>query len=488
MVIILYILQRIFNLKNNDLSVHILMAFFVILLGLSLYRRYKKKILEAADIEIAVIVVGCIMRLGYMLYTPCNVRSNDMWEFSLDGHGHAGYILGIMLEHHLPQTNDLQFYQQPLYYLMASLQSFFVNLPFVFDDMFYLVDSGKLVSFYSSCITLVYVRNIINLYGIKDKTARIIALCIPCFVPIGFITAGMISTDAITFMFMVLAFYYTHVWYKNSSWKYTIVLAVIYGLGILTKISVGVVAIYTAFVFLYKLIRTKEKGKILIKLLSFGLISFPMGLWFSLRNYLRFGQKLTYVLDQDHDSLMYTGDIPLINRFLIPNVHTLTRPFLDLAGNDYNFIVSYIKSSMFGVHSLALYNWVVYPLFYASVLIALILMVAFVYYVVMLIRKKSGKMEWSLVVMTVLFLMSMISFYYNYPFICVLDFRYYMFLLIPLSVILGKVAERKEMKVFRTITADCLAFYCLLSFTLCFTLFSVNEMINSEDLTFFLQE
>ena len=488
MIVILYLLQRILGLKNNDLSVHVLMAVFVIILGLSLYRRYKNKVLEATDLEIAIILMGCIMRLGYMLYTPCNVRSNDMWEFSLDGHGHAGYILGIMLEHHLPQTNELQFYQQPFFYLMASLQSFFMNLPFGFDDMFYLVDSGKLVSFYSSCITLFYVRNIIDMYGIKNKTSRIVALCVPCFVPIGFITAGMVSTDAITFMFMVLAFYYTNVWYKNTSWKYTIVLAVVYGLGISTKISVGVVAIYTSLVFLYKIIKTKEKGKILIKFLVFGLISIPMGLWFSIRNYIRFGQNLTYVLNQDPESLMYTGDIPLINRFLIPNISTLTRPFLDLAINDYNCMVSYIKTSMFGVHSLSLYNWVVYPLFYASVLIAFILMFALICYVVMLIRKKAGKMGWTLVVMTILFLMSMISFYYNYPFICVLDFRYYMFLLVPLCVMLGKVTEQKEMKVFKTITVSCLAAYCLLSFTLCFTLFSVNEMINSEDLAFFLRE
>ena len=487
MTIIFYTLQRIFNLRYNDLSVHILMGGLLLVLGILLYNRYRKKVLDYTDIEVAVICIGCIMRLGYMLYTPCDVRCNDMWDFSLEGHGHAGYILNIMLNHRLPDTNDLQFYQQPFYYLLSSGVSALVNLPFGYNDMYSLVDAAKLVSFCSSCITLVYYWNIINFYDIKDKYARIIALCIPCFVPIGFITAGMVSTDAITLMFMVLAFYYTNIWYKEANWTNTIILAVVYGMGVSTKISVGVIAIYTMFVFLYRIIKSKQKMKDIGKLAVFGLISLPMGLWFSLRNYLKFGQKLTYVLNQDPDSLMYTGDIPIISRFLIPNFSTLTRPFLDLDGNDYNAFVAYIKSSMFGVHYLSLYDWIVYPLFYTMIIVAIILVVAFIVYVIMLIRNKSGVKDWSLVMISVLFLISMISFYYNYPFICVLDFRYYLFLLIPLSIILGKVVESKKMKVVKKVVLGIVAIYCLLSFTFCFTLFSVYEIIDMDEVNSILE-
>lgn len=56
-----------------------------------------------------IILVGFIMRIGYMLYTPCNVRSHDLWNFTVDSGGHAGYILNI-LEGNLPQSNLLQYY------------------------------------------------------------------------------------------------------------------------------------------------------------------------------------------------------------------------------------------------------------------------------------------------------------------------------------------------------------------------------------------
>lgn len=62
-------------------------------------------------IIIAIMAAGIIMRIGYMLYTPCNIRQHDLWGFDADAGGHAAYILNLMQYHRLPLSNKLQFYQ-----------------------------------------------------------------------------------------------------------------------------------------------------------------------------------------------------------------------------------------------------------------------------------------------------------------------------------------------------------------------------------------
>ena len=77
-------------------------------------------------------------------------------------------------------------------------------------------------------------------------------------------------------------------------------MAVIYGLGVMTKVSVGVIALFTAVVFVIMLVKTvktdaKQWKMLMLRYIVFGLISLPLGLWYSVRNYRMFGQPLGYV-------------------------------------------------------------------------------------------------------------------------------------------------------------------------------------------------
>lgn len=98
---------------------------------------------------------------------------------------------------------------------------------------------------------------------------------------------------------------------KEKNWKNTLLLAVIYGLGMMTKISMATLAVFTAVVFarsFFKACKTGTWKGLLLKYAVFGAISLPLGLWYSLRNYLLFRQPLTYVLEMSRDSALYTGD------------------------------------------------------------------------------------------------------------------------------------------------------------------------------------
>ena len=45
-----------------------------------------------------IIVMGMIMRIGYMLYTGCNERQHDMGGIAQNGSGHAAYLLTLIKE------------------------------------------------------------------------------------------------------------------------------------------------------------------------------------------------------------------------------------------------------------------------------------------------------------------------------------------------------------------------------------------------------
>ena len=121
------------------------------------------------------------------------------------------------------------------------------------------------------------------------------------FCPAFYLTGGSVAPDALTAFFIVFAFYYTLLWEENHSWKNTLLLAAGYGMGMMTKISCGTIALLTAAVFIHTLWRETEKpGQLIRKYLVFAGISAPMGLWYSLRNLKKFGQSLNYVLEVPH--------------------------------------------------------------------------------------------------------------------------------------------------------------------------------------------
>ena len=68
----------------------------------------------------------------------------------------------------------------------------------------------------------------------------------------------------------------------------------------------------------------------------FGIIALPLGLLYSVRNYVMFGQSLNYVLPIGVDSWLYRGDHTIAERyFLVPLADFFKSPYVDLQV-DYN--------------------------------------------------------------------------------------------------------------------------------------------------------
>ena len=392
-------------------------------------------------IIIAIMAAGIIMRIGYMLYTPCNIRQHDLWGFDADAGGHAAYILNLMQYHRLPLSNKLQFYQQPFFYIAGSLMSLVVNSILNTSSAYELADAARTAACTASCLMLPASDALCRECGIGGR-GRVISTALVACSPVFYMTAGMLTPDSLSTLLMVLAVLYTIKWSNDCSWKNTVLLAVIYGLGVMTKVSVGVIALFTAVVFVIRLVKTvktdaKQWKMLMLRYIVFGLISLPLGLWYSVRNYRMFGQPLGYVLDIGGSrSKLYTGDRSIAARIFTFSIDNIMKgPYADVF-NDYNAPAYYLKSSLFGEYRYEVPAIIPAVLLFAALFITFIAVVAFIYQLIHLMYA------------------SVTYFYMKYPYGCSMDYRYMGLLSVMAGAALGRMCENTIEIRFRNIVMN----------------------------------
>ncbi|MGN0700966.1 MAG: glycosyltransferase family 39 protein [Oscillospiraceae bacterium] len=469
-VVLSYIAWRLCLSLKPYAAVKFLMAAGVlvcaIIAGIKLHK--DKTDLGAENAVKLIIICGVIMRIGYMLLTPCNVRSNDLWDFTPDGYGHAGYVINIAVNGSLPDNNIRQYYQQPFYYIISGAVSFVVNKLLNCSDMYYIADAAKTVSCAASCIMLLLSEKLCDMLGLGKK-GKLAAVTLTAFVPNLFISCK-VTPDALTALMLTLAFMYTLRWKDTPSWKNTILLALIYGFGVMTKISVAVMALFTLAVLLYRLFAgiMDKDGRLCLSLVQkyavFGIISLPLGLWYSVRNYIRFQQPIGYVPVVGKDSPLYTGDHSLFQRFLFPDIKALfDSPYVNLL-EDCNMFEYAVKSSCFGEFNYDAPPFIAILLEWAAVVLAVCVIAAVVGIILHEARaNRDGRKHDVSILLTItacgIFCVSLMVFYLRYPYTCSMDYRYMLFLAAPGAIVLARYCELCRANGFRTAVKAALGVY-----------------------------
>lgn len=245
------------------------------------------------------------------------------------------------------------------------------------------------------------------------------------------------------YFFIVLGILYTIRWYKNTNYKNTIILAFIFGLGIMTKISVGTLAIVTGVVMvirIYKEIRCGRLKDILKIFSTFIGISFPLALWYPIRNYILFNQPLNYVLDiQAKDTSMYCGKYDFFERFISFPINKLLEPLYNNSSGDYNALLYLLKGGLFGEFEYSRRDIVPKML----IIVFLLINVVFVISLIIFFINKKEERFYKLILIGLLctYYIMYIGFNIKYPYSCTMDYRY----IVPVSIvqarILGKTNE-----------------------------------------------
>lgn len=315
---------------------------------------------------ICILAIGVIMRIGYMLYTPYSIRGHDLG--SAGDCGHADYI-GILMQGRLPDSNDYQFYHPPLFHALAAGASNLYGKLTGEQDAGRLLEAGKLISCWSSVITLFLSEKLIREMRL-DKSGMVTAVAVSSFLPAHYLMAGRLNNDALSVMFMTAIILYTLKWLRTSALGDLIMLALCFGFGMMAKISVGLFALVTGPVMLfllYRSIKMGNAGKCIIHYFLFALIAFPLGLWYPIRNLVRFSQPFNYIFPGDIAGPLYCGSHSLLSRFLpVPDAFIYADPT-----RDYNVWTYLIRTSVFGEFQYDIPRWIPASLLICAAILAI---------------------------------------------------------------------------------------------------------------------
>ena len=421
-----------------------------------MFIRFNYKISDTLIIAV-LIALGIAIRFVYVLYTGVVDRQHDVGDFTANI-GHAGYIKywyenGLKLPD-FDVRSYWQYYHPPFHHMtMAVLLKLLTMLGVSFNKA---SEATQMLPMLYSSLTMIVSYKIFRMVRLKGNPL-IAATAIICFHPTFIIFGGSFNNDMLLMLFMMSAILWGLRWYREPTFGNIIPLAFCIGLGMMTKLSGWMVAPAVAFVFLVILIKNIKKPlKYIGQYALFGVICVPLGVWWQVRNLIKFKIPLTYVPDLGTNSVMYSGNMPLVQRlfsfgngqldFVYGSITLVGAPY-----NEYNPTLGLFKTAMFDECANSI-NDVHFPqihitgpiLFWISVVLFLI---CFVCFIVSMIRKSeyiNGVERFYFVLLFGVILVSYYMFCIAYPLSCTFNIRYAM-PLIPLCVMgLAMVLQRSE--------------------------------------------
>lgn len=431
---------------------------------------------------VVIFALGFVLRLAYVLYTDISVRQHDVGNFDMEI-GHCGYIRYFYENFNLPDfdvRNYWQFYHPPFHHIIAAL---WMRLQtFLGIDYYAAGENVQILTLFYSSICMVLSYKIFRQLGLKGR-GLVCAVAIVAFCPTFYIMAGSVNNDILSIAFMLAAVLNTLYWYKNQTFPRIMAISLCVGFGMMTKLSVWMVAPAIAFVFLYVFFKNlKDFKKYLVQFLCFGVLCAPLALWWQVRNLLKFGVPLTYVPALSITSDQYIGNLPVTERlfdFSAGQFANVGDQFVTYGAsyNEYNPLVALFKTSMFD----ELINTNNYPkiagfniiLFWSAVIIGIFGFAAMIY--AFCKRKNSALNNVHKIFIALIYAVFFVSYYifcFQFPFVCTENIRY----AVPLIILgafftglavqyLGKASDKKYKSVARG------AIYTLV------TVFSVSSVL-----------
>ncbi len=459
-ILVVYVLVYMLDLQN---SVQGLMLFLIISValigGYNLCQKFEVEVLVKY-----ILFIGFIMRIGYMLYTPCTLRQHDLRGISIDSDGHAAYILNI-LDGHLPMSNEGQFYHPPLYHILSGIVIFVLKPILHLTNETDIMNCARLVSCFFSCITLYCVKSLCA----ELKINKLIPLSLVAFLPNFYLMGGRVNNDAMSVFFMTMILLFSIRWYKNQSIKNTVILALSFGLGMMSKVSVAVFAIPTGLMMIYVFAKSFKKHnlfKTLKSLCLFAAVSIPLGLAYPIRNLILFNQPINYVLDVS-DAGFVSQNYSYIQRFLTFPITKMFTPVYNDVYSDYNLWMYLLKGGVFGEFRFNIAAAIPAIMLFIYAIISILMVISSVWSF-----KDKDKSISYIVLSAAVLMVSYIAFNIKYPYGCTMDFRYIATAFVINALLFGRFLDLKKDKkygkvLYRISAATVLIFSILSVYMFC---------------------
>jgi len=389
---------------------------------------------------------GFLIRLFYIVLTQAHLIQNDIEALAEECRGHLGYVYHIFTTWRLADLNPIgnyQFYHPPLHYLISALCLKVYELlgvePEAWDEVL-----QALPLFYGTAL-LIYLEKLGQRLHCPPL-GRFLTVGLAAFFPYSIFLGGVLNNDALATLLMVMCIYYTIKWYEEPDGKGIMIMAVCVGCAMMSKLSGAMVAPGMAVVMLWRLWKGRAQWRMFVKqFVCFGLAAFPLGLWYSVVCWVRYGMPFGYVLRLTEASEeQYLGMYSKWDRFRDYGyaLETLYVRFGEEGTVDYNIPVTMVKFGVFNelhyTENTALAKLLGTMVFRATAVLFLLFAAAFLVWC--FLREQKAVYKVFLGGNAVVILFAYVKFCFAYPHVCTMNIRYVMTAVYIGMLVLGLAA------------------------------------------------
>ncbi len=439
------------------------------------------KISSKTMIPLLIMLVSMAVRAFYVSYISIYQNQHDGGiPYSVGGH--VGYITWFLTEGKLPdfdvRTAD-QFWHPPLNYALGALLLKVVWS--IFPSTNGNIEIAQLMPYLYVTVTIFLIWRLLCFF-IKDDMVVNLTLAFVAFQPGLIIRSAMLNNDALVLMFSVLALGLALQWYCDGRWWQMIGTALAFGLGLMSKKSGAIVALPITILFCGRFFQTlngktnwkDDSGKnkiarIFAQFAVFLAIAAPIGLWWYVRNYVRFGVPFDFfwTIKNGMDYEEYLGNMSVLERITDFDLRHFIYPHTYVQYQTYTFqetnpLIALWKSAAFEVWTWTYGDSIIkilsYFLLISRTLLVLLGALCIPAYILKgaqqgknsdLESTKNDTLLFRVAVVSLFFalLISYYSFCFEYPYVWTMDYRYIETIILCdalfLSTLLSGIREKK---------------------------------------------
>lgn len=420
-----------------------ILIFILVLVWCGLCIWMEKGVTE--NLVLLILFGAFLIRVFYAVLIQSHIFQNDLGSLEDGDYGHMGYVYYLYAYGRLPDVNPMeyyQFYQPPLHHaICALLIRIFVAVGYEIGETQELL---QILTVMYGALTLFFLNKI----GIRLKISpfgRGIGLAFASFLPFGIMLGGSLNNDNLMTLLAVMALYYALVWYEEPGYKSIAAMALCIGCSMMAKLSGVLVAPAMAFLMLWKAWKERVRWKDWLKqFLFFGILAFPLGLWYSVLRSIQFGMPLGFVPALLDEVEQYIGMHETWSRFFdFKNAFdSLALGWNNVEWADYNIPISMVKCGVLGegynYHANPALQMAAEGVFWATFVLAPLVVAGFVLW---LFQRKNSFVEKVFIGAAIVVVMCFFfKFCLDYPFVCTMNIRYVMVAVYLAFLIFGAAA------------------------------------------------
>lgn len=450
------------------------MGVFVVMLCFLLYffYVYRPRRNEEQALYHLILLFGFLVRVIYIWATPYNVTSHDLGNVvetdAVEG-GHMGYVSYIYHYGKLPDMDPRlywAFYNPPVHYIISTIWlKINTTLGIPWNQS---AENLQILTLLYTSLSVVVFEKILHEVSVSGNVKQLLTALWGTF-PMLIWLSGCLTIDSLVLLFALTIMLYTIRWYKKRDMKTIVILALCIGIGMITKISLGLFAFSVGAVFLIGLIEAIRKDKNAVKkcVLQFAIfliICAPIGLSWTVRNSVRFDMEADYVPDVGGEySGQYVGHLTMLEKLGIPSAEERNYAIIQYNTElDTNIWMTMFRTALydegraFQVNSEPAERAARFVL-NINIALAIFMLVTGV---IAIFQKKA---TWQLAIRLffgltyIVYLLNFINFNYQYPQICTMGYRYIAFLtVIPMIGTGVWLNDKKDGVIIKVLPFICL--------------------------------